>query len=142
MGLHIETVVFFNSKPLTLIPACLVLGTESYYVNFYVAINIGALVGGITVPLLAEVSMEAAYLVPVCALVLGMMVFLGASRRYVRRPPEKKALFDTLKLIGKAAVCKPFSASKQSQGGTLPDAFVNGISRLLQAVPVAWYVYI
>jgi POT family proton-dependent oligopeptide transporter len=33
---------------------------ESYYVNFYVAINIGALIGGILVPIIAQQSMEVA----------------------------------------------------------------------------------
>jgi dipeptide/tripeptide permease len=77
----------------------------------------------------------------VCSLVIGFLVFLAASKRYVKRPPEKTVLFRTLKLIGKSVVfCKPFQESKTSNGGELSDNFVDGVTRLLQVIPVAMLV--
>lgn len=109
---------------------------ESYYVNFYVAINIGALVGGIIVPILAQRNLEVAYLVPLISMCIGLLVFLGYSKRFVKREPEKTALFNTLKLVGKKTTCKKFDDSKESKGGNLSDDVVDGVKRLLQIIPV------
>lgn len=61
---------------------------EAYYVKFYMCINIGALVGGIVVPILAQVNVTAAYLLPVIMLSLGVLLFLVASKRYVIAKPK------------------------------------------------------
>jgi len=83
---------------------------EQYYLMFYAAINVGALCA-LVVLILANYSMKAAYAIPVFGFILGFAVFLAFSKRYVRRPPEKAALFGTLGLIGKTAVdCKSFDA--------------------------------
>jgi len=37
---------------------------ESYYVSFYIVINIGAFLGGIIIPLLAQYDVAAAYTIP------------------------------------------------------------------------------
>ena len=113
---------------------------ESYYVNFYVAINIGALIGGILVPIIAQQSMEVAYLIPLISMSIGFAIFLAYSKRFVKRAPQKTALFNTLKLVGQRAVCKPFNGSKQSNGGDLADQFVDGVKRLLSIAPVALLV--
>ncbi|KAL3916479.1 MAG: hypothetical protein SGILL_005157, partial [Bacillariaceae sp.] len=81
-----------------------------------------------------------AYTIPACALGLGLMVFIAGSKRYVRRPPEKKALFKTLKLLGNQLACKPFDASKVSNGGEMTDSFVDGVKRLLLVVPISLLV--
>jgi dipeptide/tripeptide permease len=113
---------------------------ESYYVNFYVSINVGALVGGILIPILCQINMEAAYLVPVCSLGVGLIIFLAFSGRFVKRAPEKTALFNTIKLLGKGILCKPFDKSKESNGGSMSDGFVDGVKRLIQVIPVACLV--
>ena len=61
---------------------------ESYYVNFYMSINIGALVGGIVVPLTAQVNVTIAYFLPVITLTLGVVSFLAGSPRYVVKKPS------------------------------------------------------
>ena len=113
---------------------------ESYYVNFYVAINIGALVGGIVIPIVAQHSMEIAYLIPLISVCIGFAIFLIFSKRFVKRAPEKTALFNTLKLVAKKTTCKHFDDSKVSNGGNLTDDFVDGVKRLLQIIPVALLV--
>jgi len=115
---------------------------ESYYVYFYLCINIGSLVGGIVVPLLFQVSLEAAYLVPLCSLGVGICIYLLASRRYVRRPPEKSALLNTLKVLGRSAISKPTPPSQEEystdNGDHLSESFVKGVRRLVYVIPVTW----
>ena len=120
---------------------------ETYYVYFYLCINVGSLVGGIVVPLLCEVSLRAAYLVPLCSLVVGFCIYLLASRRYVRRPPERTALLNTLKVLVRSVMCKPISTT-QEQDDTdgkkdqvdqhLSESFVKGVRRLVYVIPVTW----
>lgn len=61
---------------------------ESYYVNFYMCINIGALVGGIVIPLLAQHNVTVAYFLPSCVLAIGVIVFAMGSSRYVKSKPK------------------------------------------------------
>jgi POT family proton-dependent oligopeptide transporter len=60
---------------------------ESYYVNFYMCINIGALVGGIIVPIVAQYDITLAYSYPVGMLCIGVLLFLLGTQRYVRQRP-------------------------------------------------------
>lgn len=61
---------------------------ESYYVKFYMCINIGALIGGIVVPLVAQHDVTLAYTFPVTMLLIGVVLFLSGTSRYVRTPPR------------------------------------------------------
>ena len=65
---------------------------ESYYVNFYMCINIGALTGGIVVPLVAQQCITLAYFIPVAMLGLGVTMFVMGTKRYVRPRPSKQDL--------------------------------------------------
>lgn len=110
---------------------------EPYYVNFYIAINIGALIGGLVIPIIAQKSDEIAFFIPFVAMCLGFMLFLFFSPRFVKRKPEKAALFNTLGLLGKSVFCcKSFTVAKESNGGPLSDTFVDGVWRLLKIIPV------
>jgi len=61
---------------------------ESYYVKFYMCINIGALIGGIIVPLVAQHDVTHAYMFPVAMLLIGIVLFLSGTGRYVMHPPK------------------------------------------------------
>ena len=63
---------------------------ESYYVNFYMCINIGALTGGIVVPLVAQKCITLAYFIPVAMLGLGVLMFVVGTKRYVRPRPSRQ----------------------------------------------------
>ena len=67
---------------------------EAYYVKFYMCINIGALVGGILVPVLAQRNVTVAYFLPVVMLSLGALVFISGSSRYVRAKPKGSLFSD------------------------------------------------
>lgn len=110
---------------------------SSYYTLFYVIINIGSLIATFVVPTLAHKSLEIAYFIPFVSMSVGFLIFVSFSARYVKRPPEKKALFSTLGLLGKrVGQCKSMDLSKESNGGNLNDTFVDGVKRLLLVVPV------
>lgn len=57
---------------------------SSYYVKFYCAINLGALMGGILISVLAQKNVVVAYFIPVAMLSLGLVVFSAGTPRYVR----------------------------------------------------------
>lgn len=61
---------------------------EAYYVKFYMCINIGALVGGIVVPLVAQHDIATAYTYPVVMLCLGILLFILGTNRYVKHKPS------------------------------------------------------
>ena len=66
---------------------------ESYYVHFYMCINIGALIGGVVVPLLAQENVTYAYFIPVGLLSGGMILFAAYSGRFVCTPPKSQPSF-------------------------------------------------
>jgi dipeptide/tripeptide permease len=108
---------------------------QTYYVNFYQSIQVGAIAGCLLIPLLSQKNLTAAYMLPVTGLTLGVIIFLLGTKRYVRATPRKDTVSKTLKVIRTAAVCKPVEKSKQSNGGDVEDAFVNGIKQLLAVIP-------
>ena len=67
---------------------------ESYYVSFYTAINVGALVGICMIPIIAQRSIFLAYSIPLSFLVVaGICFLLGTPRYNTSKPrPSKKKL--------------------------------------------------
>lgn len=70
---------------------------ESYYVSFYMCINIGALVGGVLIPFMAQINITWAYFIPVAMLGLAVLCFLSGTRKYVRMPPKGNDFFSRKK---------------------------------------------
>ena len=68
---------------------------ESYYVNFYMCINIGALAGGMIVPILCQYDVTIAYFIPVAMLSLGVLLFILGTPRYVIYKPRGDMLAST-----------------------------------------------
>lgn len=58
---------------------------EPYYVNFYMAINVGALLGGVLISVIAQKSDEIAFFIPFVAMCCGFLLFLCLSPRFVKR---------------------------------------------------------
>jgi len=75
---------------------------ESYYVNFYMCINIGALTGGIVVPIVAQWNVTVAYFIPVCMLGFGVILFGAGTGRYVRPKPKHDVKYCVNEML---AVC-------------------------------------
>ncbi len=112
--------------------------TTSFFSYFYAVINLGSLVGGITVPQLAEsVSFFVAYLVPVCSFVVASVVFVCGSSRYVYFKPKGSPVIDVARVLFAATRnCCNFQACKRSKGGDFDDAFVDDVLQLLRLMPI------
>jgi POT family proton-dependent oligopeptide transporter len=79
---------------------------ERYFIFLYVAVNVGALLGSAIIPVLAQSNIEVAYSIPVCSLMVGLLVLLIASSRYVKTPPQLTTIKNTLILVGQKFPCK------------------------------------
>jgi dipeptide/tripeptide permease len=111
---------------------------EVYYVRFYAAINVGALIGGLVIPsLCSTVDPFIAYLVPVCALSFGLLVFMAFTKRYVRSPASGKAMTNTVKVIGAATTKCSLNKVKESRGGKYDDNLVDGVRQLGSVLAVS-----
>jgi hypothetical protein len=73
---------------------------ESYYIYYYQMINVGALGGGILVPLVAQLNETAAFLAPAGLVALCLLVFTLCSSRYVKVSPCRDALAKTFQVVG------------------------------------------
>lgn len=61
---------------------------ESYYVNFYMCINVGALAGIALVPIIAQHNITLAYALPCSLIAIGGLLFIAGTTRYVKSPPR------------------------------------------------------
>ena len=64
----------------------------AYYVKFYMMINVGALIGGVAVPLTAQHDVIKAYFLPVISLTTAIILFVAGTNRYVRSIPSSPAI--------------------------------------------------
>jgi proton-dependent oligopeptide transporter, POT family len=85
---------------------------ETYFMYYFQAINVGALAGGIVVPLLAQWTISAAFFVPAAFLTLAGVAFVMGSGRYVKMPPRRDSVSNTLQA---ASCCRRQTRSRASQ---------------------------
>ncbi|GBG25279.1 Protein NRT1/ PTR FAMILY 8.4 [Hondaea fermentalgiana] len=109
-----------------------------YYVNFYMFINIGAIVGGIVIPLITQINVFGAYMIPVCCLALGLIAFIAGTRRYVRMKPQGSDILESLKAVGASfGHCPPnMEKVKVSRGGKYDDAFIEKVKIIGRLIPI------
>uniref|UniRef100_A0A7S2S5E9 Peptide transporter n=1 Tax=Mucochytrium quahogii TaxID=96639 RepID=A0A7S2S5E9_9STRA len=108
------------------------LAIEKYYVRFYMFINIGALVGGIIIPIICQgggVDVFYAYMIPVVCLSLGLLVFVLGTSRYVRPKPQGSVILQTVGAACRSlTVCPPsLEKMKETNGGRYEDCFVEKV---------------
>jgi len=63
---------------------------ESFYVRFYMVINVGAVAGCIIIPVVARSNITLAYTIPFILLFVAIVTFMMGSSRYVIVVPGKK----------------------------------------------------
>ena len=114
---------------------------EAYYVNFYLAINVGALVGGMVIPVVVKSNTFAGYMIPTCCFAVAVLVFVAGSSRYVRMKPQGKENLTVLAISGKA-VCglQGLERKRASRGGRYSDVLVQSIKQLCAIIPVTLLV--
>jgi len=108
------------------------LALEQYYVQFYMFINIGALVGGIAIPIMCQQGDEFvfyAYLIPVVCLSVGLAIFVLGSGRYVKPKPQGSVILESVGAACRSlTVCPPsLERMKLSNGGRYEEAFVEKV---------------
>ena len=62
---------------------------ESFYVRFYMIINVGACLGFIIMPIVARHNITIAYIIPLVLLFIALVFFIAGSTRYVNAIPGK-----------------------------------------------------
>jgi POT family proton-dependent oligopeptide transporter len=89
---------------------------ERYYVTFYMCINIGSMVGGILIPIVAQHSVTIAYMIPAAGLTLGAICFVACSSRYtMTRPSRAKRASIGSMCKSLADMCQKLKHNKESQ---------------------------
>mmetsp|Transcript_6775 Transcript_6775/g.14794 ORF Transcript_6775/g.14794 Transcript_6775/m.14794 type:complete len:561 (-) Transcript_6775:948-2630(-) len=105
---------------------------SAYYVKFYMAINLGALMGGILISVAAQKNVVVAYFIPVAMLSLGLIVFAAGTPRYVRcnavvseqiskemmREKASQLFWDMLPVAGVSALIVPFNIAYSQMATT------------------------
>lgn len=111
---------------------------SDYYVNFYMFINIGAIVGGIVIPLVVQKNAFGAYLIPVCCLAVGLICFIIGTPRYVRMKPQGSDILQSLKATAMACThCPPnIEKVKVSNGGTFDDVFIDKVKIIARLIVI------
>ena len=73
---------------------------ETYYVRFYMCINIGALIGGFASPIIAQYNISYSY--GMCCIMLGvaLTMFLSGTPRYIRQKPSGSLFGNKQRLPG------------------------------------------
>jgi proton-dependent oligopeptide transporter, POT family len=100
---------------------------EAYYVKFYMCINVGALIGGVAVPLLAQENVTLAYFLPVAMLLIGILIFLAGSSRYVCQTPDVVIFCKSLWRKTKVPAYTPINNS----GSDIPLSVIARVSLLI-----------
>lgn len=111
---------------------------SDYYVNFYMFINIGAIIGGIVIPLIVQINAFGAYMIPFCCLCIGLVCFILGTKRYVRMKPQGSDILESLKATGYACTYCPPSLEKVkvSNGGKFEDIFIEKVKIIARLVPI------
>ncbi|PGH23690.1 hypothetical protein AJ80_02296 [Polytolypa hystricis UAMH7299] len=129
---------------------------ERVYMIFYMCINVGSLSSIATTELELNVDFWAAYLLPMCAFMVGFVVLILGRKHYVVRPPQGSIILHAFKVMWIGAVNKGnLDAAKPSYqeefGGKYKigwnDHFVEEMKRALVACkvflyfPIYWVCY-
>lgn len=116
---------------------------ESYYVSFYMCINVGALVGGVVVPVVAQYDVTLAYTYPMAMLCIGVLLFLLGTPRYVRHRPAgdfftaiKRKAAGLTPRFGRKKVLPPME--DPPEGPTIPLTTIFRISALIIPFNIAY----
>jgi POT family proton-dependent oligopeptide transporter len=92
---------------------------ERYYVSFYMCINIGSMVGGILIPIVAQHSVTIAYMIPVVGLALGVICFVASSSRFTMTKPSRAKRISIGSMCNSVAdMCQKLKSNKKSQSSS------------------------
>lgn len=110
-----------------------------FFTFFYAAINIGAIVGGIAVPLTQQITDDYfyGYLIPLASFAAASFVFIVGSPRYVKMVPQGSQILEIMKAIWSSwSKFRPITMCKQSNGGKFADSFIDDAVSLFYLLPI------
>mmetsp|Transcript_26761 Transcript_26761/g.43039 ORF Transcript_26761/g.43039 Transcript_26761/m.43039 type:complete len:560 (+) Transcript_26761:124-1803(+) len=118
---------------------------SNYYVSFYMLINIGALAGGISLPIVCQmggINVFYAYLVPVICLTLGLVLFVAFTKRYVLLKPQGSVILQSVFAgASSLASCPPsLEKTKIENGGRFESIFVEKVKIMGCLFPLMMYI--
>ncbi|KAH7401170.1 POT family-domain-containing protein [Phaeosphaeria sp. MPI-PUGE-AT-0046c] len=90
------------------------LTVQKLFMWFYWVVNVGALSPLITVNVEAKHSFWLAYLIPLIAIVISLVVFLSGHKKYIKVPPQSSAIVDAIKTTTIACRERGFQKAKPS----------------------------
>jgi proton-dependent oligopeptide transporter, POT family len=99
-------------------------------------INVGALIGGVAVPLTAQKDVRIAYFLPVISLATAIILFLAGTSRYIRSTPSSP--FRDV-LFGRKKKKSPPVYAINNTGDRIPLSTIVKVSLLV--VPFNMYVW-
>jgi proton-dependent oligopeptide transporter, POT family len=117
---------------------------ESFYIYFYAAINVGALAGISILPVVASrINITVAYVIPLVLLIVGIVLFLSATSRYVVHSPRPSAPFNVIPTIqneryetyGQADHQQLLSNPKETMKRKMSDIFLHDEADALDDYP-------
>jgi len=113
---------------------------SSFYVRFYVAINVGAF-ASTAVNIYATTvgdEMWKPFIIPACTFVVGIVVFLVANGRYVKRKPLGSAAVEVSKIACSSMSSCPPSLARQTEenGGKYNSSMVNDTRFVAMMIPL------
>ena len=110
----------------------------TFFTLFYASINVGALIGGIAVPITAKEadSYAVAYMLPAIAFAAATVVLVLGSKRYVKMKPQGSTVLEIFKVIGSGASHMSIDKCRKSQGGKYDDHFIDDAKSLFTLLPL------
>ncbi|KAJ1929557.1 hypothetical protein EC988_010094, partial [Linderina pennispora] len=130
------------------------LTVERGFRYFYWSINVGAFVGQLICPQVAKnKSYPLAYMIPAIMFFVGLVVFVGGSKKYVKKQPQGTVLVKVWRCMKYARANKRegqahwLDGALNAEGQEWDNEFVVGLQRSLRACkvflfyPLYWALY-
>ncbi len=112
---------------------------KSYYVNFYLMVSIGSLIGGMIIPVMLRYRTFAGYMFSASYYSLTIFAFVMGNHlhNYVKVRPQGKENLTILAILGKV-ICslQSLNCQKVSQGGCYLDVIVQSTKDLGAVIPI------
>ena len=110
----------------------------TFFTLFYASINVGAMVGGFTVPIVIQETGDnyfIGYLIPAIAFAVATVVLVLGSKRYILMTPQGSAVMEILRVIGAGTKKMSLNACRKSRGGVFEDHFIDDAKSFFSLIP-------
>ncbi|KAF4684437.1 hypothetical protein FOZ60_007865 [Perkinsus olseni] len=112
---------------------------NKFFNFFFACISIGALIGGVTTPLLLQAyGFTASFSFPLILFAIGTAVFIcgGVTDRFVKREPQGSAVLQVVMVLLCSVRHCSVNANKESKGGNFKDNFIEDAKAMFRLLPL------